>query len=91
MDNRRTERTPRKCFRCGSDDHLIEKYPNTPKENEKRRKQVCFNERGNLSSQKEYNNRENNNDQKINASMARMYGNDECPSRNFGDSTQLTN
>ena len=23
--------------------------------------------------------------------MARMYGNDECPSANFGDSSQLTN
>ena len=30
-------------------------------------------------------------DQKISAYMARMSGNDECPSRNFGDSLQLTN
>ena len=28
---------------------------------------------------------------KIYASMARMSGNDECPSANFGDSSQLTN
>ena len=41
--NRNTERPPRKCFRCGSEDHMIEKCPNPPKDNEKRRRQVCFN------------------------------------------------
>ena len=35
--------------------------------------------------------RQKNSDQKIYASMARMSGNDECPSRKFGDSLQLTN
>ena len=30
-DNRRTEQTPRKCFRCGSEDHLIAKCPKPPK------------------------------------------------------------
>ena len=30
----------------------------------------------------------NNSDQKIYASMARMSNNDECPSGNFGDSSQ---
>ena len=34
-DNRQTERTPQKCFRCGSEDHLIEKCPKPPKDNEK--------------------------------------------------------
>ena len=85
------ERTPWKCFRCGSEDYLIAKFPNTPKENEKRRKKVCFNERGNFSSQNKYDNRENNNDQKTYAYMAHMYDNDECPSRHFGDSSHLTN
>ena len=33
--NRQMERTPRKCFRCGSEDHMIAKFP----------KQVCFNEK----------------------------------------------
>ena len=33
----------------------------------------------------------NNSDQKIYASMARMYRNDECTSENFGDNLQLTN
>ena len=32
----------------------------------------------------------NNSDQNIYASMARISGNDECPSGNFGDSLQLT-
>ena len=32
---RQMERTPRKCFRCGSEDHMITKFP----------KQVCFNEK----------------------------------------------
>ena len=36
LDNRRTERRPRKGFRCGSKDHMIEKCPKPPKYNEKR-------------------------------------------------------
>ena len=42
-ENRRTEltgRLPWKCFRCGSEDHMIAKCPNPPKENVKLRKQV---------------------------------------------------
>ena len=35
--------------------------------------------------------RQNNRDQKIYASMARISGNDECPSENYGDSSKLTN
>ena len=34
-DNRRTEHTPRKCSRCGSEDHIIAKFPKPHKENEK--------------------------------------------------------
>ena len=34
-DNRRTERTPQKCFRCGSKDHIIAKCPKPKKNNEK--------------------------------------------------------
>ena len=40
---------------------------------------------------KEWENGANYNDQKIYAYMARMYDNDEIPSRDFGDSSQLTN
>ena len=86
-DNRQTERTPRKCFICGSEDHLIAKFLKPPKDNEKWKKKLIFNEKGNCACD----NNENNSDQKIYASMARMSGNDECPSRDFGDSSQLTN
>ena len=86
LENRSTERTPWKCFRCGSEDNLISKYPKPPK-NEKRQNQVRFNEKVNLACE----NSKNNNDQKIYASMARMSDNDKCSGRNFGDSSQLTN
>ena len=85
--NRHTERPPRKCYRCGSEDHMIAKYPKLPKDNEKRRNQVRFNEKVNHAC----NSGENNSDQKIYASMARMSSNDERSSENYGDSLQLTN
>ena len=47
LDNRRTEQTPRKCFRCGSQDHLIGECHKPPKKNEKRKNQVRFYERDN--------------------------------------------
>ena len=74
-------------FRFGSEYYLIAKYPKPPKENEKWQKQVCFSEKVNCACDKG----KNNNDQKIYASMARMYGNVECPSGNLGDSSQFTN
>ena len=52
------ERTLRKLFRCGYEDHMIAKFP----------KQVCFNEKGNRACD----NGKNKDDQKINAYMARM-------------------
>ena len=45
--NRNSELLPRKCFRCESEDHMIAKCAKTPKDNEKRRNQVCFDEKGN--------------------------------------------
>ena len=54
-------------------------------DNEKGKKQVHFNERGNLASHKECDNSKNKNDKDIYASMARMSDNDKCPSKNFGD------
>ena len=59
-DNRQTERTPWKCFICGSKHQMIAKCPKQPKDNEKRRNQVHFNEKGNRTC----NNGENNSDQK---------------------------
>ena len=66
---------------------MITKCPKSPKDNEKGRKQVHFNEKGNRACD----NGENNNDHKIYASMARMSSNDECKSEKYGDSSQLTN
>ena len=81
------ECTPWKCFLRGSEDHLIAKFPNPPKENEKQRKQVRFNGKGNRACD----NGENYNYQKIYACMAHMSGNDESPSGSFDDSLQLNN
>ena len=85
-DKRRTEWTPRKYFRCGSENHLIKKTPKPPKDNDKRRKQVPFNEKGNLACD----DGKNNSDQNIYEYMTRMSGNDEFPCGKFGDSSQLT-
>ena len=79
LDTRQTEQTPQNCFRCGSQDHIIEKYPKPPKENQKRQKQVRFNEKGNCACD----NGENNSDQNIYASIARMSINYKCPSENI--------
>ena len=76
------DRTPQKCFICGSEDNLISKCLKPPKENEKRKNQVRFNERGNH----ECNNIKHNSDQNIYASMACMSDNDKSPNGNFGDS-----
>ena len=61
--DRKMERTPRKCFRCVSEDHMIAKCP----------KQVCFNEKVNRACE----NGENNSNCEIYASMARMSSNNE--------------
>ena len=87
MDNICTEHTPWKCFRCGSQDHLIAKFPKPPKEKYKRQNKVRFNEKGNRACD----NGKNNSNQEIYAFMACMSDNDEFPSGNFGDSLQLTN
>ena len=57
------EQMHRKCFRCGSEDHMIAKCP----------KQACYNKKGNCACD----NGKNNSDFKIYASMARMSRNDE--------------
>ena len=85
LDDRSTEQTPQKCFRCGSEDHLITKCPKPPKDNEKRINQVRFNENVHLACD----NGENNSDQMIYAYIARMSNNEKFPSGNFGDSSQL--
>ena len=81
------ERLPRKCFRCGSEVHMITKCPKPPKDNEKPRNQVRFNEKGNGA----YDNGEDNDDHKIYASTARMSSDEERKSVKYGDILQLTN
>ena len=85
--NRHPERLPRKCFRCGSEDHMSAKCPKPPKDNEISRRQVPFNEKGNRACD----NGKNDVDHKIYASMARMSSDEECKSIKYGDSLQLTN
>ena len=84
--NRQMERKPQKCFRCGSEDHIIAKCPKPTKDNEKRQNKVRFNEKSNRACD----NGKNNDDQKIYAYMAHMSSNDERSSENYGDSSQLT-
>ena len=81
------QRPPRKCFKCGSEDNMIAKCPNPPKDNEKRRKQVRFNEKVNRARD----NGENNDNHKIYTYMELMSSNDERSSETYGDSSQLTN
>ena len=50
-DNRCMERTPHKCFRCGSEDNLITNGPKPSKGNKKRLNQLCFRGIGNRASQ----------------------------------------
>ena len=45
--NRNSERPDQKCFRCGYEDHIIVKCPKPPKDNEKRRKNIRFNDKVN--------------------------------------------
>ena len=61
------ERPPRKCFSCGSKDHMIAKCP----------KKVCFNEKVNYACD----NGKNNSDFEIYAFMTRMYSNDKWKNR----------
>ena len=82
--NRNSERPPRKCYRCVSEDHMIAKCPKPPKDDEKRRKQVSFNEKVNHACD----NGEDNDEHKIYASMAIMSSDDERKSGEYGHSSQ---
>ena len=82
LNNRQKERTSQKRFIYGSQYDLITKFPNPPKENKKWQNQLCFYEKFNCACDNDNNNR----DQSIYASMARMSGNGVCPSESFGDS-----
>ena len=66
---------------------MIAKCPKPPKDNEKRLKQVHFNEKCNLACD----NGKDNGDHKIYASMEQMSSDDERKGVKYGDSYQLTN
>ena len=66
---------------------MIAIYPKPPKDNEKRRKQVRFNEKGNCACD----NGKDNDEHKIYAFMSRMSSDDERKSVKYGDSSQSTN
>ena len=68
-----SDRPARKCFRCGSEDHLIAKCPKPPKDSEKRRKSEKSKEEGNSAKE----NISDDDDLKVYASMARMSNYDE--------------
>ena len=70
---------------------MITKCPKPPKYNKKRQKTGRFNERGNHASKKRSESGDNYSNQKIYASMARMFGNYKSYSIDFGDRLQLTN
>ena len=81
--NRNLERPPQKCFGCEFEDHMIAKCPKPQKDNDKRRKQVRFNEKGNCACD----NGDDSDDHKIYASMAQMSSDDERKSVKYGDSS----
>ena len=66
---------------------MITKCTNPPKDNQKRRKSVHFDEKGNHACD----NGEDDNDHQIYASITRMSSDDEHESGDYGDSSQLTN
>ena len=85
--NKNSDRPTRKCFRCGSEDHLIAKFPKPPKDSEKRRKSEKSKEKGNRACD----NSDGDNDLKVYAYMARMSNDDKRENKDYGDSSQLTN
>ena len=66
---------------------MITKGPKPSKDSEKRHKSEKSKEKGNLAC----NNRDDDNDLKVYASMARISNDDKRESKDYGDSSQLTN
>ena len=66
---------------------MIEKCPKPPKDSEKRRKSEKSKEKGNRACD----NSDDDNDLKVYASMTRMSSDDKFKSKDYGDSSQLTN
>ena len=87
MSNKNSDRPARKCFRCGSEDHLIAKCPKPPKDSEKRSKSDKAKEKGNSAKD----NIDDDDYLKVYASMAQMSNDDVSENKDYGDSSQLTN
>ena len=85
--NKIPDRPAQKCFRCGSEDHMIAKCPKPPKDSEKRRKSEKYKEKGNRACD----NSDDDNDLKVYASMARISSDNKRESKNYGNISQLTN
>ena len=85
--NKNSDRPAQKCFRCGSEDHLIAKCPKPPKDSEKKRKSDKSKEKGNSAKD----NSDTDDDLKVYASMAQMSNDDKRENKDYGDSSQLTN
>ena len=82
--NKNSDRPDRKCFRGGSEDHLIAKFPRSPKDSEKRRKSDKSKEKVNRAND----NSDDEDDLKVYASMAQMSNDDKSENKDYGDSAQ---
>ena len=87
MSNKNSDRPACKCFRCGSEDHLIAKFPKPPKDSEKRRKSDKAKEKGDSAKD----NSDDDNGLKVYASIARMSNDDVSENKDYGNGSQLTN
>ena len=87
LRQKNSDRPARKCFGCGSENHLIAKCPTPPRDIEKIRKSDKSKEKGNSA-------KDNSNDEDdltVYASMARMSNDDVRENKDYGNSSQLTN
>ena len=78
MSNKNSDRPARKCFRCGYEDHLIEKCPKPPKDSEKRLKSDKSKKKDNSVKD----NSDDDDDLKVYASMAQI-SNDDVSENNI--------
>ena len=87
MSNKNSDCPAWKFFRCGSEDHLIAKFPKPPKDSDKRRKSDKSKEKGNSAKD----NSDDDDELKVYASMAQMSNDNVSENKDYGNSSQLTN
>ena len=71
--NKNSDRPTRKCFRCGSEYHIIAKCPKPPKYSEK----ICKSDKSKGKGNCTCNNSDDDDELKVYASMARMSNDDK--------------